>query len=187
MIDLSPVGGVPGAGWSTGQQLIDTVGLQPQATEHWKIVGYAINTKLVFASGGVQIPFGKLGKIKAGLAIPLPATSTISSVPGVPFVALPQDSTLVSDLYDPDTDPFPPTWTGAARVAGTPPTPLLNLATTVTLPQPLDLTQLAAPYSQITVGIWTLPSLWGSLIAQTFFPGLALFNSQFTVYYDDGH
>lgn len=181
--------------WSLGQQLIDALQIAPQAQESWSIIGYAITAQLLMvgpSQNGVsfQAPFGKLGKIKAGIAIPIQPTQFYAggSLASTGFQQLPDDPTLVSDLWDPDVNSLPPIQSG---VLGGNTTPLLSsmlsVSTANNLPQPINLTNLSIPSYALTIGLWMLPSLFGCAVAGAVNGmSFSVWNAKYTVYYDDG-
>ena len=170
--------------WSKGACTIDAVNLQPQPTERWTILGFAVTASLQLVAISAT-PFGRFGKIKCGLAVPLSPTPVViddGNPAGVPFTGLPPDASLITDLWNPDVDPIPPVF-GNALLQTSQTT--LPVAAAFTLPQPIDYGGLTQPTYQLTIGLWMLPSLYGLINSSLSTISLDLFNANYVVYYDD--
>lgn len=182
-------------GWSGGATLIDQLLFQPPQFSSWHILSYSINAGLSFESYfndlDTEFPiYGKLGKIFAALQLDtgpttggsLPGTMTYAI--GAPYICpalpLPNDMTLGVTLFDPGSDPAPPTnyWNATTTVPN-----LLPLTASLQLAQPMQVTGSAS----IGIGLWICPSLLsGSGTNGGAAGGLCLRNGTYTVYYDDG-
>jgi hypothetical protein len=168
-------------GWTGGATIIERLSLQPPNGAQWQLLGVGVSGMLVAqanADPGKQV-CGKLGKIQAGIVPQI--TTTTENFPLIPFtepmLPLPIDSSLLFDLWDPASDPLPPS-------AGTPSaaSPMLAVSGALQLPQPIPF-QFG---SQIGIGMWMNPSLIGQAYNGAAYYMLCLCNSLYTIYYDDG-
>lgn len=163
--------------WTPGATLIDNVNLSPLPNQKWSLLSVYIR-----GYPGIILPpqgYGKLGKIYGGLLLfeEQPTTQGPSQEPYQNFTPLP--SSLLAPLWDPNSDPLP-----TQMIPGVTPTnTTTQAACQIELPQPLDI----QPGQQLRVGMWIMPSLFGS--AATVNPGqgfLLVTNANYTVQYDDG-
>jgi hypothetical protein len=165
---------------------IDTIDLQgPNQSQHWTFLSVSVQAKLRFRAadvGDVTHFYGRLSKILAGVILDNTSIPTQNGINAYisPMQALPVDSTLLTPLWDPDTDPLPPT------VASSIGTDLgLTINASIVLNDPVDIVPGVTPY----IGMWMEPSLIGVVIS----PATALadfaievFDAVYTVNYDDG-
>jgi hypothetical protein len=173
-------------GWTTGGTLIDGINLQPLPSERWTILAYSVRGQLTmtyFPLGFVTnyVPFGKFGKIKTSLVMDTDFTGPTGSVNNpqvVPALPLPQDSSLVADLWDPALNELPPAQNSA--VQGTVGEPL---SVSVLLPTPRPIQQ----GSRFGIGLWMLPSLLTSIPNNANFPCLMFWGAGYSIIYEDGH
>lgn len=172
-----PVAGTTYASYTTGATLIDPGGLQPPALARWKIVSYSIRAGLIAVSApgsgsasGVQ---GKLSKILAGLTNQPTTNGQLGGAfPWSQALNLPQDTSLVGDLWDPAVHDMPPITKGTGLLGGQVP---MQIALAQVLPTPLPVTA----GGQVNVGLWLEPMLLQNLV-------MAVIGAEFIINYDDG-
>lgn len=168
-----PIGGL--AKWTAGQSVADPV--QPaeltSSSQLWEIVGWSVRFRGALvrtgAGAGGQLPspnvkpqFGLLGALWAGLYRGSPSGSP----------QLPPDLSLVSKIWDGQTDaPFPSLLAAAATFPTLPAGFQLGFSTV--LPEPLVLN----PVDQVSMGLW----LTSSLISGG---AVAITDASWTVTYD---
>lgn len=169
------------AQWTQGSTFVhrlDSNNIQPSTNDRARLLGFAITgslsiTRLDFATP----PFGKFGKILAGVITDEPIINTPQVAPAL---ALPPDLTAIFTIWDPANDPLPPT----NQQALVDPTGL-QLQLSQTPPQPIPLPRGG---TSLGVGIWMLPSLLAaSSVALVPEASLQLVRANWTITYDDGY
>lgn len=148
--------------YTAGTTILDRLSpVFPPTVEKCDLLSFSVNAKLnLFVSEisqqAVDSPYGRFGKIIAGLTQVGAPTSGIYLGNNVPWTQklqqLPDDLTLVNELWNPANDPLPPQivgFSGPDYAQG------LQLSLTHTLPNPIPLFQ----GTEILIGIWVLPSL----------------------------
>lgn len=165
--------------------------------QKWKLLSVSVQGYLGYVIGdlpaGFQGPatYGKLGKLVAGLPsldIPVTALPPVAVLANqIPLLQQPNDSSLLSTLWDPAVNEMPPTIPNPTDAnnrfqIGQ----LLAVNTQISPPQPLDMLPGVTP----ALAVWLQPSLFGwrqSQLTSANAFGLALFYTTYTVNYDDGH
>jgi hypothetical protein len=192
-INLSSEAYLAGDGWGYGGAIIDTLAaLQENVLKGWSILGFSVAAKLRLVNGILVFPtvtqaYGKLGKIQAGLVIPLTAQTGTASAPYVSmastgvapsFAELPPDVSMVTDLWNPANDPLPPQVPSSGTLASH---PYLPVSCSLILPTPLNMTGYADASTAGAIGMWASPSLlMGSLLAN-----LYVSEAHYSLYYSD--
>jgi hypothetical protein len=178
---------------SAGGAIVDIPPLQAPESQDWTLQALSVNANLTFVrfganpATGIAPPiYGRLPVLKAGIVYPAASsgTPTIPAESIVGGIALPTDATSLFTLWDPDSDPMPPTVPEpdgpvAGQFAGLP------VSGSLILPQPLA---LISGGPQFGVGMWILPSLIGpGYINDTLgWLGLFVYNALYTIIVDDG-
>lgn len=163
------------SGWSSGARIVDTVALQPPSLREWDILGYSIEANLFINNPvipGNQAPmYGKLGTLYAGISQNSQQSyHPNSQFPWDVFTGLPLDSSWISKLWDPASDPLPPVIMG--NVSSYPAPFPVSVSENLPSPAPLQ------AGGQLTAGIWLTPFLGMNAVLQ-------VWNGSFTVLFDD--
>lgn len=174
--------------WTGGKTAVRSAILGgPAVEQRWSILSVSFQAYLRFAFevANPAVVFGKFGKILAGFAMDQALSTQGGDTYLTTAAQLPYDTTLVVPLWDPASDPMPPTTASNVGGSVSPPIPSQCLALSAVLSPVVPLT--LDPASQPAIGIWMLPSLLG--IASGVQPdgfGLNLGIASFTINYDDG-
>lgn len=185
-------------GYTAGAGLLDATVLQPPLVANWAIVSISVSAGLFIyqnptltgtAAGHL---YGRLGRILTGIQVygsPSRAMSsgTLTPIPGAfPMPQLPQDPSLITPLWEPATDPLPPSTPFAFQNISTPPPPpapsLLPALAILNLPQPLYLSSIGA----LLIGLWLTPSLLGCGTNGYPCVQIGVANALYTINCDDG-
>lgn len=129
-----------------------------------------------------QSTFGKWGKVKTGLVLNAGPSRTTSggTAPWVnPVLPLPQDPTLVTDLWDPARDELPPVF--QPPIGNTSPAQLLPISAVIIPSVPIAL----PGGQQISLGIWLEPFLMGCITGVIQISMNVLW-ATYNIVYDDG-
>jgi hypothetical protein len=181
--DLVANVGPNGNGYTPGATIIDLVRLGPGISSKWTLLSISVQGYLqVFETATAQPLYGRLGRIIAGLTLDSPPNQTQGSGPQpwtVPMLPITPDTTLTTDLWNPASDPMPPT-----QVASIDDTPSKNLPVqaNIVLPVPYQVIPGVTP----TVGIWMTPSILATSSGTGVQFGLLLTRATWTADYDDG-
>jgi len=172
---------------TTGVTLLDKLDpIFPPTAEKVELLSFAVSAELALGVPDRQ-GYGTFGKVVTGLTQIGQETSSVDPASGNPVpwalgASLPADLTLVTDLWDPQTDRCPPPFTASAQGGFT----TLPVGATLTLPSPVPVFQGA----DIFMGIWALPSILAcssqggpSPAPSTY---LLMLRGQYTLIYDDG-
>ena len=155
------------SGWTAGASAQDQVDLLGPLPYTATILGYAINAQLGLHTNGTDPAWGKFEKIIA--AIKFGATQADPFFGSAP---LPTDSSLISTVWDPAADSLPPSDLAS----------LMPIGVEFQLPQSLPILE-----QSLAIGVWLTPSLLSlehsGLVTNV---GLAIYNAQYSVVYDDG-
>jgi hypothetical protein len=152
-----------------GSGLLDATVLQPPLISNWAIQSVSVSAAMfLYKNPAAAVPYGRLGRVLAGIQIygspsqdeDNPTFNLASPIPGAsPMPPLPQDSSLLTPLWNPDVDPLPPLTAFVFQDISTPQNPpapaLLPVLATINLNQPLFLSSIG----QLLVGLWLTPSL----------------------------
>lgn len=161
-----------------GGTIIDILTLPGQAYKPWTVIGFSVTAGIRYVQDGPALAvrqYGRLGKILTGLALESTGFTQGSSPSQCwvnPMAELPTDSTVLATLFDPATDPMPPTVFANNAVSQ----PAAPLSVVNILPQSIKLTD----YALAGMGIWILPELIPCS------SGLGIFNAKWSLIYDDG-
>lgn len=186
------------AQYTKGSTQLDTLApLFPPSAEDCEAITFSVSARVCLEiDGSIVINnsplFGRLGKIVTGLTMTGNATGTPLNPGSIDGVRqLPNDLSLVGDLWNPANDPLPPSYErgqgGQApdnTVGGFVP-PGLQIGLTQTLPERVPMFQ----GSNALMGIWLLPSL---IVAAPTAPpqppgaNLVVLDATYSVTYDDG-
>lgn len=153
--------------WTAGNTIIQPLGVQPPLGERWNILGWAITFEGMMHFSLASPRYGKLGRVIGGLvrgAITDPTNSN-------PMTPLPGDASLLTTLWDGDTDSAWPTLDPVTLVVARDP-----IYTFMGLQAPLEL----LPGQQLSIGMWLTPSLTAATERY-------VTNARWDVYYDDGN
>ena len=184
-VDISRV---PGGSvqWSPGSTIIDTATLTPQSNQNWTLQSLSIQAYLNLFRAQNAFAFGKFGKIIWGLSLPQQSQSQSQNVstPALPYtqglLPLPQDSTYTGILWDPDADPLPPTSITAFPSNNSPINGnFLSVGRTIQIQNPFAI----IPGQQINIGIWILPSLWGTIAGSNDELALGVYRATYNLTY----
>jgi hypothetical protein len=147
--------------WSPGATIITGIPLSPTHSQVWDVLSIAITGYIVYnQSHGSH--FGKLGKLVGGLLLnpasppQVPATS--------PMLPLPDDASLVFDLWNPDANPMPPSISNP--VGSLPGFGGLPFSGVLSLPTPIEARGDDLP--TLAVGMWLQPMLLGRATTEGF-------------------
>lgn len=196
LIDALTPGSTGNSNWTTGAAIVDSVALPIRSVKStWRIYSVSFTARLlmivnyILPATGIASRFGKLGALNCGMSLQGPQTISahIPGGPAYPYTTLdesplPRDSSLVSRLWDPATNPLPP-----INYLQTPHSPaeLLDLSGGITPPQPIDMPAGGSLYA----GLWLEPALMscyappgvGSQLGQW----LAVYSGQYEIYFDE--
>lgn len=186
-IQINP--GVTLAQYSSGATQIDIALLGgPKIGQKWTLYAVSVQGLLAFLiENGLPALGGRLGRILAGVFIGQSVQeTTIAAVGDSPYsqslLPLPKDVTLVSEMWGPETDPMPPSFSNVSVAASN---QALPISTTISPPVPRQL----LPGEQVGIGVWMEPSLYcaslNSGASVTYF-GLQLQQQRYSITYDDG-
>lgn len=185
VIDNSILSGpTPNYFWAyrtAGAYLQDQVPLQPNGLANWSIVGLTITAYLIgytdTRAATFGKPYGKLSRVQ-GAVLPTGGiqTSYSGNVSYVPKLILPPDTSMLFDIWNPDTDPDPPLWLNNATPSGpSDPTGALPISGSFAPTNPIRL----RPGAPLYVGLYLFPRLACNLWSE-------VWGAQYTLTYDDG-
>jgi hypothetical protein len=138
LFDATQVNG----GWSSGDGIAIPVQVAQGGGFSGSVLGYSIQYTGLILPGAAGANFAKLGRLYSGVL------SGVEAVAGGGWSSFPTDTTMVTELWNGDTDsPFPMSNYGT-------PTPDVR-SMTVSLPQPIPLD----PEVPLTIGLWLSPML----------------------------
>jgi hypothetical protein len=173
---------------TTGVSIIDRLGpIFPPTVEKVDLLSFAVSAMFAFLSPDNSPGYGEFGRILTGLTQVGGPTSSVdpqsnANVPWQLGAQLPADLSLVTDLWNPGTDPCPP----KLQASASGPSFGLPVGATLTLPNSIPVFQ----GTDVFIGIWALPSLLSASKQAPPYPPPSyspfLFQAKYTVVYDDG-
>lgn len=188
--------------FTLGGGLLDASNLQPPLLTNWAVQSVSVSAGVFLYKNPTTVgiaaghTYGRLGRILTGIQVyGNPSLSSHTSNPNFPspvpgqlgMPALPQDPSLITELWDPVSDPLPPSTPFVFQdISGpqSPPAPaLLPVLGIVNLPQPLLLSSIGA----LLLGLWITPSLLGCGTNAYPCVQVGVANALYTINCDDGH
>lgn len=156
----------PYSSWTQGAYIIDTARLVPITNKPMTIVSASVSASLVWYQSGAYY-YGKWGKVIAGITEAQNTSGYAAGFPySVPVNQRPQDSSLITTLWDPANDPLPPQLVS--------PLPNFPISGSIVPPSPIP-----APQGGIGIGMWIGPSLVANA-------NMCVYNAVWSIIYDDG-